>query len=79
MPLKDILTLDIDHPTGIEEKIMPEQLDFIKVNLLLSKATSLIQPKNQLVIANIKNLYTKALLSRCFKMYDGTSITLRKF
>lgn len=47
--------------------------------MISPKTTSLIQPKDQLITAKFKNLYTRELFIRCFEVSNATNIILRKF
>lgn len=58
-------------------EVVQEQLNFITFIFLSVKTTPVIQPKDQLIIANFENLQ-RALFSRCFGMSDTTNITLKK-
>ena len=48
------------HPPGFEDNL-PEEFEFIKVKFLPPNTTPILQPMDQQVILNFKNLYTKAL------------------
>ena len=56
-----------------------EELQFIRIQFLPHNTTPLIQPMDQQVIANFKNLYTKFLFRRCFDVTESTNLTLKEF
>ncbi|KAK1346621.1 hypothetical protein QTO34_000480 [Cnephaeus nilssonii] len=64
------------HPLGLEAELV--KYSFITVRFLPPNTTPLIQPMDQQVISNIKELYTKALFQRCFEVTYETHLTLRK-
>ena len=66
------------HPPGLEDNLTDE-FDFIKIKFLPPNTTPLIQPMDQRVIANFKQLYTKFLFQRCFEVTNNTELTLRTF
>ncbi|KAJ7345784.1 hypothetical protein JRQ81_001734 [Phrynocephalus forsythii] len=80
LPLKALLVMDnvLAHPPGLKEDLL-EELIFIKVMFLLPNTTCQLQPMDQQVISNFKNLYTRGLFHMCLEMIDGTSLTLCKF
>ena len=68
----------LPHPPGLEDDLI-EEFDFIKIKFLPPNATPLIQPMDQQVIANFKQLYTKFLFQQCFEVTSDTQLTLRDF
>ena len=63
------------HTPGLEDDLTDE-FDFIKIKLLPPNTTPLIQPMDQRVIANFKQLYTKFLFQRCFEVTNDMELTL---
>ncbi|XP_068203666.1 tigger transposable element-derived protein 1-like [Palaemon carinicauda] len=80
LPLKCLLVLDNApaHPPGLEDIIHPH-FSLIKVLYLPPNTTPLLQPMDQQVIANFKELYTKHLFKRCLELIESTQLTLREF
>ena len=62
LPLKCLLVMDNApaHPPCLEEDLLVE-FKFIKIQFLPPNTMPLIQPMDQMVISNSKNLYTKFL------------------
>ena len=80
MPLRCLLVMDNApaHPPGLEDDLTDE-FDFIKIKFLPPNTTPLIQPMDQRVIANFKQLYIKFLFQRCFEVTNDTELTLQMF
>lgn len=80
LPLRCLLLMDNApaHPPSLEDDLT-EEFDFIKIIFLPPNTTPLIQPMDQRVIANFKQLYTKFLFLRCFEVTNDTALTLRDF
>ncbi|XP_042768073.1 tigger transposable element-derived protein 1-like [Panthera leo] len=80
LPLRALLVMDDApaHPPGFEDDLL-EEFEFIKVKFLPPNTTPVLQPMDQQVISNFKQLYTKALFQQCFEVTKGTDLTLREF
>ncbi|XP_070584367.1 tigger transposable element-derived protein 1-like [Erythrolamprus reginae] len=80
LPLQALLLLDNapGHPPALQEDIL-EEFQFVKVVFLPPNTTSILQPMDQQVIANLKKLYMKHLFRRCFDVTENTNLTLREF
>ena len=79
LPLKCLLVLDNApaHSPNFENDLVDE-FHFIYVKHLPPNSTSPIQPIDQQIIANVKNLYTKSLFRKCFQVTNDTQFTLRE-
>ncbi|KAI5614410.1 hypothetical protein C0J50_8997, partial [Silurus asotus] len=80
LPLKCMLVLDnaTAHPPDLGDELEAE-FDWITVKFLPLNSTSLIQPMDQMVIANFKKLYTKHLFRKCFYMTNSSNLTLKEY
>ena len=81
LPLKALLLLDIapGHPKDLEDNLLTD-FPWLTVQFLPPNTTSLIQPRDQEVIAGFKKLYTRALFRRCFEACQFSStMTLKTF
>lgn len=80
LPLHVLLVMDNApaHPPDVQDNL-PEEFKFIKFQFLPPNTTALFQPMDQQVISNFKKLYIKALFEQCFKVTEGTNLTLREF
>nr|XP_020671309.1 tigger transposable element-derived protein 1-like [Pogona vitticeps] len=80
LPLKVLLLIDKApaHPPGLENDLLQE-FGFIRIMFLPPNTTPLLQPMDQQVIANFKKNYTKEFFWQCFRMTEGTNLTLSEF
>ena len=76
LPLKCLLVMDnaTAHLQDLDDGL-PDLLDVIKVKFLSSNMTPLLQPMDQQVISNLKKLYTRALVQKCFEVTNDTDKT----
>ena len=66
------------HPPGSADDLL-EEFSFITVKSFLPNTTPLLQPLDQQVISNFKNLYKKVLFQGCFEVTSDAQLTLREF
>lgn len=73
------IILFVDNATS--HNLCPENVpDFINLQFLPPNTTSLIQPMDQQVIANLKAKYHKYMYQQCFQATDGErKVTLKEF
>ena len=72
-PLKAFLVLDntLTHQPNLEEDIV-EEFKFIRTLYHSPNTTHILQPMDQQVIANVKKLFTKHQIQRCFEISENT-------
>ncbi|XP_015435170.1 PREDICTED: tigger transposable element-derived protein 1-like [Dufourea novaeangliae] len=80
LPMQALLVLDNApaHPPNLEDDLL-EEFKFINVLYLPPNTTPILQPMDQQVISNFKNLYTKHIFRRCLEVTEKTNLTLREF
>ena len=80
LPLKVLLVMDSApaHPPNLMEEL-PDEFSFTKVHFLPPNTTPLLQPTDQQVTANVKELYTKALFRKRFEATSSSDVTLKDF
>lgn len=71
LPLQALLVLDNApaRSSSLENDIL-EDFSFIRVLIIPHNTTPLLQPTDQKVIYNFKNIFTKHLLHRCFDVTE---------
>ena len=69
LPLKCLLVMDSTnaHPQDVDDDLS-DGFGFIKEKFVAPNTTPIFHPMDQQVISNIKKLYARALLRKCFEL-----------